>query len=78
MAASRFDYVFVTPVGDLPYFGTDVSLLEGNSVALQFSTIENGSSADLFLDPVPGDLFERASGGCGLCGCVSCVGCVGV
>ena len=51
--------MYLTPIGDLPYFGVDTSLLEGNSVALQFSTIENGSASDLFLDPVPGDLFER-------------------
>ena len=56
--ASSFDFVFLSPPGNLGYFGSDVSGLGGVNPQLAFTTIEDGNLNDLFLDPIPGELFE--------------------
>jgi hypothetical protein len=55
----RFDFVYLSPGGDLGTPSADIGMLGGNSPSILFTTIEDGAARDLFLDPIPGELFER-------------------
>jgi hypothetical protein len=61
LSGARYDIVFEQPLGDVGHFESDLSLLTGDNLALTITTIEDGDANDLFLDPIPGHLFEGTS-----------------
>jgi hypothetical protein len=60
----RYEFVYLSPVGDLPLPAVDKSSLLGTNANAVMSVIEEGSLADAFLDPIPADLFTSAYGCC--------------
>ena len=49
---------FVWPVMDYPNMRINSTGLTGPGLVATVTTADNGSSTDMFLDPIPGDFFQ--------------------
>ncbi len=71
-----FRIAFQSPNRDYPLLLVDGSGLTGINATATVGSVENASTTDLLLDPIPGDFFQvcRHDGVC-RCLCHGCVGC---